>query len=60
MSLVNLNIFIDFNISHSKEKLERNPQDFYFKRMEVKRKMRRKKDKRNEKQMEWRKTTQKL
>lgn len=35
--------------------MKRNPQDFYFKRMGVKRKMRRKENKRNKKQMEQKK-----
>lgn len=60
MSFVNLNIFIDFGITHSKEKLERKSSRFYFKRIKVERKMRGKNNKRNEKQMEQRKTKQKF
>lgn len=40
--------------------MKRNPQDFYFKRMGVKRKMRRKENKRNKKQWSRKKIIQKL
>lgn len=55
MSFVSSEYIQSFSIASIKAKPgEKNPQDFYFKRMRVKRKTRRKKNERNEKQMEQR------